>query len=141
MTTAAEERTELSGNLLVGVFEMNTTDTGRVHDQGRGERGGPHRPHRVPPQYNGVRGATIYLSKYMMEAIQVSEISQYWCNVIIIINMHVHLSSLWLTELVNGLACCCCCDQLLCYPLQVSLYFEVFPNFFLKNLIILLDVD
>ena len=85
MTTAAEERTELSGNLLVGVFEMNTTDTGRVHDQGRGEREGPHRPHRVPPQYNVVRGATIYLSKYMVEAIPVSAISQ--CVIIIVNNM------------------------------------------------------
>ena len=120
---------------------MNTTDPGRVHDQGRGEREGPHRPHRVPPQYNVARGATIYLSKYMVEAIPVSAISQ--CVIIIVnnIEMHVHLSSLWLTELVNGLACCCCWNQLLCYPLQVSLYFEVFPNFFLKNLIILLDVD
>ena len=90
MTTAAEERTELSGNLLVGVFEMNTTDPGRVHDQGRGEREGPHRPHRVPPQYNVVRGATIYLSKYMVEAIPVSAISQ--CVIIIVnnIEMHVH---------------------------------------------------
>ena len=104
MTTAAEERTELSGNLLVGVFEMNTTDPGRVHDQGRGEREGPHRPHRVPPQYNVVRGATIYLSKYMVEAIPVSAISQ--CVIIIVnnIEMHVHLSSLEPTELVNGLA-------------------------------------
>ena len=40
---------------------------------------------------------------------------------------------------MNGLASCCW-NQLLCYPLQVPLYFEVFPNF-LKNLIILLDVD
>ena len=83
---------------------MNTTDTGRVHDQGRGERGGPHRPHRVPPQYNVARGATIYLSKYMVEAIPVSAISQ--CVIIIVnnIEMHVHLSSLEPTELVNGLA-------------------------------------
>ena len=83
---------------------MNTTDPGRVHDQGRGEREGPHRPHRVPPQYNVVRGATIYLSKYMVEAIPVSAISQ--CVIIIVnnIEMHVHLSSLEPTELVNGLA-------------------------------------
>ena len=37
----------------------------------------------LPPQYNVVRGATIYLSKYMVEAIPVSAISQY---VIIIVN-------------------------------------------------------
>ena len=64
---------------------MNTTDPGRVHDQGRGEREGPHRPHRVPPQYNVVRGATIYLSKYMVEAIPVSAISQ--CVIIIVNNI------------------------------------------------------
>ena len=50
------------------------------------------------------RGATIYLSKYMVEAIPVSAISQ--CVIIIVnnIEMHVHLSSLEPTELVNGLA-------------------------------------
>ena len=55
-------------------------------------------------QYNVVRGATIYLSKYIVEAIPVSAISQ--CVIIIVnnIEMHVHLSSLEPTELVNGLA-------------------------------------
>ena len=61
------------------------------------------------------------MSKYMVEAIPVSAISQ--CVIIIVnnIEMHVHLSSLEPTELVNGLASFVAAAEISCCVGQVNI--------------------